>query len=115
MKSALKLIALVLSLVVLALTLTGCGSNNNENKVEKELPTANGRFVQVGREYVSFLNYDKTSYYDRGVEVVVDVETGVLYLVSDYSRYFSGFTPLFGADGRPLLYDGDLEALRGNK
>ena len=42
--------------------------------------------------------------------VVVDVETGVMYTVSDGGRNRGTFTLLVDADGKPLLWKGNADA-----
>ena len=41
-------------------------------------------------------------------KAIVDSETKVIYLSYSSSKYESGFTPLYNADGSLVLFDGDL-------
>jgi len=86
MKKMLKII-IVFAVIVL---LCGCGAKEGQNFTESD------RFVVVsGKNYNA--PYAET--------IIVDKETGVLYLTI-HSTYHFGITPLIGSDGMPLLWDG---------
>lgn len=81
----------IAAIALIVLILTGCTSS----KIVNDKPVAVSRFVVV--EDCSLCR------------VVVDRETKVMYTVS-YGTYNIGiFTMLVDADGKPLLWEGELK------
>ena len=78
----------VMLVVVLVTMLCGCGRNAGEAFTKSE------RFVIVSGDNPN------APYFDT---VIVDKDTGVLYIVF-YARDHFGITPLLDSDGKPLLW-----------
>lgn len=86
-----KKVICVILVVMLVMTLCGCGRKASEGFTES------GRFVIVSG-YSLKAPYNET--------IVVDKNTGVLYLVI-YAYNHCGITPLLDSDGKPLLWEGE--------
>lgn len=84
-----KKIICVILVVVLVAMLCGCGRKVGEGFTES------GRFVIVSGD-----NYN-APYYEN---IIVDKETGVMYLVV-YKSSHLGIIPLLNADGSPMSLD----------
>lgn len=89
-----KLIAVFLT-IVFAFGLVGCGAKEGE---EAHVFPLDDRFYIV----VDTNDSHGVSY------LIVDRETRVQYLFID-SGYQGGMSVVLGADGKPLLYEGELE------
>ena len=85
-----KLLSLLLLLILpVCLLFTGC---DIEDKKE------DSRFVEVYYTYISGENY---------IQILVDKETRVMYLFKNGYKA-GGLTVMVDADGKPLLYEGEL-------
>ena len=84
-----KKIICVILLVVFAMLFCGCGPKTGENYTES------GRFILMSG------GNPNAPYYDS---IIVDKETGVMYLVL-YKYHHFGITPLLNADGSPMSLD----------
>ena len=85
-----KLLILLCSLL-LSISLIGCGSESNRERV-----------TYCGREFLEIYYYDDYS------SLLVDVETRVQYLQIG-SGQSARLTTIVDAEGKPILYEGDLE------
>lgn len=97
-----KYLALLLLLTII-FSLVGCSSNkNNPDSIE-------------ARKICNF----KKIYADVDVgirdadDIFVDLTTGVIYFRT-YGNWFSGFTPLYNADGSLKIWKGDCYAESSN-
>lgn len=87
-----KIIALILA-IALALSLVACVCNTASTESPDRGPE---RFVYVERfEMVEGYGF-----------IYADVQTGVMYAAYFPSTYRFGFTPLFNADGTPMIWEG---------
>ena len=84
-----KMLKIIIVFAVIAL-LCGCGAKDGQNFTESD------RFVIVSGKDVN-APYREV--------IIVDKETGVLYLTIR-TIYSIGITPLLDSDGMPLLWDG---------
>lgn len=83
-----RMLKIIIVFAIIAF-LCGCGAKEGQNFTESD------RFVVSGRD--SHEPYRKV--------IIVDKETGVLYLTI-HTNYSVGITPLIDSDGMPLLWDG---------
>ena len=85
-----KKIICVILLVAFAMLFCGCDQKIGESYTES------GRFILMSGDNPN------APYYDN---IIVDKETGVMYLVL-YKYHQLGITPLLNADGSPMTLDG---------
>ena len=92
-----KLIAIILC-AVLCLGMCGCGSEDISATYseEKEQVEVGSRLVRVFRHAPAV---------GVSVYIYVDTETRVMYMVG----YESGLTVMVDAEGKPLLWEGELK------
>ena len=81
---------ILIFIISIMLLMTGCAKVENVKQPEKEV----SRFVSI--EYTS--NW----------QIIADKETGVMYAVSLGYYNCGTFTLLVDADGKPLIYKGEL-------
>lgn len=75
------------------------------------LYNADGSLVLLkdGQLEATLGNHNMVVINDNGsYKAIVDSETKVVYLSYSNTKYESGFTPLYNADGSLILFDGDL-------
>ena len=65
--------------------------------------TANGNTYYAIASDITFVKVVDNVYFD----VLVHKETKVIYILNE-EMYQGGMTPLLNADGRPILWEGDL-------
>lgn len=103
-KKAIKCILLIISICAIITFIAvglyvACDHNSNTDSAEN---IKSDRFITV---------YSQGSGYSLNrISIYVDSKTRVQYLQSDYNRIDGGIglTPLLDADGKPMLYDGEL-------
>lgn len=88
-----KKIKLLLCSLLLSVSLTGCNNNTGD-----QITIADRPFIIVSKADMRLGEY----------YLLVDKETRVQYLMNS-SSYTSGITVLVDADGKPILYEGDVE------
>ena len=59
---------------------------------------------QQSRRFVTYYSEGKIA----GTDILVDVETGVMYLFHR-DGYCGGLTPLLGSDGKPMVADLEIK------
>ena len=106
-----KLFSLLL-IILLASVCCGCGyglvekpTNNNSNEeqdkneiTDNDIRKSDNRFFRI-----CYVEENSCFCYET---VIVDRETKVMYL--NYGDYSGGLTVMVDADGKPLLYEGEL-------
>ena len=65
---------------------------------------------QQSRRFVTYYSEGKIA----GTDLLVDVETGVMYLFHR-DGYCGGLTPLLGSDGKPMVADLEIKDESGTK
>lgn len=101
-----KVALLIIVLFAVASLLVGCSAPENETVQEKveEMTGVDARFIIIDEEAIVRPGFIGSS----RVYIMVDKNTKIMYLFSDDSKYFSGLSPLYDEDGKPMKYTGDL-------
>ena len=81
-------------MLMLVVTLVGCG-NSSESDVRDGEKASQKRFVPIE--------------IDWSYEIVVDRETRVMYAISNGAYNHGTFTVMVDENGKPLIWEGDLE------
>lgn len=90
-----KKLSILICSLLLSVSLVGCGSESN-----------NGKYEILGNR--TYLIIDYTALDNISHKILVDTETKVQYLYIT-NGHAGGMSVLVDAEGKPILYEGDLE------
>ena len=96
-----KFLAIVLG-IMLSVSLVGCGNNSSEKTSDdtyEYILIGNRKFLEIQTSGGIGENYSC---------IYVDCETRVQYLVFN-GGYYGSMSALLDADGKPILYEGELK------
>ena len=97
-----KKLRLIFYGLLLSVALVGCGKGDSVNK------DVTYKYNYYGGRKFLVINYEDGFTDTSAYKIYVDTETRVQYIAFDVHNYSSPSHALIDADGKPILYDGEI-------